>query len=391
MSTKDETKYVNVEVMKGIANGTYKYIELCNMNLFKNGYKTGGSVKKAQIDELKLYRDVKPLKGKIILGDIFDTKKVEISSGLLRGDIQLLVLDLLSKNEDYHIDLPITKLMFELDLVNQSYINGYDYEKKYNNSNILDKYRKFVVDDTYNNIYSKGKRAVIEALDDLQDQSIINWQMACKVAKYDYMRMDNGMLCFDQDGKPIKNGELIYDYATPLERKHIINAEKKIMGEMNVKNKHFFNINHDARNKFRTRVKKLLDQYDIHHYYYVYDIVYLHDEVLESLKSREASRTQKQLNTKFLDQLYKTIDNMVESATTEDVKVMIENGVYTEEELIKKFGYNVMKALPSFEVEAKSCTKRLVDRGQRKRDEIKVVDVKPIEIDEDLAEELDSL
>lgn len=325
--------------------------------------------------------------------EVYEESKPTLSSGLLKGDIQTLILDMLSRNDDQHIDLPIRRLMLELDLVNQSYINAYDFEGKYDNSDILTKYDKAIVKDCYKFIYDKGSKNIKEALNGLQDQALIDWQMKMKVARYDYVRMENGFLCQDEKGNPIRRKNLIYDYATEQERRYVAHAENKAMKEMSVSNKQFFNICHEARDKFRARCKQLLEEYDIHHYYYVYDIVYTREDVLESLKSRELTSTQKHLNSSFLNQIHETINYYAQKHYSKEVNELLDMGLYTEDDIIRlsKSIEKGIKMLPAYQGQAYKCSKRLVDRGQKARDMIRHIEVDGKEGQENIDELINQL
>ncbi|MDI9208576.1 hypothetical protein MT361_08445 [Clostridium butyricum] len=62
---------------------------------------------------------------------LYDIEKTQLSSGLLREEIEVLTLDLLARNEGRHISLTIKRLMRALEMINDNYIKGYRYDNIY--------------------------------------------------------------------------------------------------------------------------------------------------------------------------------------------------------------------------------------------------------------------
>lgn len=106
-----------------------KYCNLCNILQVKR--KTGNS-KLAQIKDMRTVMElVERGKGIYIPIRLYDIEKTQLSSGLLREEIEVLTLDLLARNEGRHISLTIKRLMRALEMINDNYIKGYRYDNIY--------------------------------------------------------------------------------------------------------------------------------------------------------------------------------------------------------------------------------------------------------------------
>lgn len=325
----------------------YKYFELCDE--LEIPRKTGNS-KPAQIKDLKTVIELDDSKKGIYIPiKLYDIEKTQLSTGLLKGDIEVLLLDLLARNKGKHISLTIKYLMRALEMVNDNYIKGYSYEKLYLSLEELTKVDNYTIDDVYYLINNKGSKNIREALNDLQDKGLIIWEMKMMVCKYGQN----------------------HSFAEDKDKELILGIEKRVMKEMGVKNKRFFNINSEARGKFNTRRNQLLKDTDIEYYYYAYDITYHSEEILIELKRSDLASVRNRLNAKMISQMIKTIEGRKDKNETK-LKEKFEDAydiIDMYEDKISKLD----KVLhdEDYEKNAKKVVVKLIDRNIRSRDKLK--------------------
>lgn len=349
-----------------------KYCDLCNM--LQVPRKTGNS-KLAQIKDMRTVMElVEREKGIYIPIRLYEIEKTQLSSGLLREEIEVLTLDLLARNEGRHISLTIKRLMRALEMINDNYIKGYNYEKIYLDLEELTKVDSDTIGDVYGVINTKGARNIKKALNDLRDKALIIWEskmMVC-VKECIYKHSVSGRIMYDEDDKPIvEREEMVSRFPTDKEKEIVLDIKRKAMKEMGVKNMRFFDFNKEADMKFKARCKQLLKDTDIEYYYYVYDITYNSEEVLEELKRSELAEVRNRLNMKILDQTMKTIEERKESNELQlqekfgeayDLLDVYEDKLTKTQRIVHKDDY---------EKDAKKTAKLLIDRCIRSRDKLK--------------------
>lgn len=186
MQTKDETKYVNLEVLKTLkTRKEYTYKGLCDDGLFKNGYKTGNT-KKAQIEELKQFADLTIKSGKIKFSKFYETRQLpQIINNEFNENMNTLLLKYTSDmlaierdngntkytkagNEYYEILATPNQLMGYLNLVNEVNFN--------NKPDIVAESLKTdigVTKDVMNNIQQNNYRSIQSALFRLDNESYL--------------------------------------------------------------------------------------------------------------------------------------------------------------------------------------------------------------------------
>lgn len=186
MQTKDEMKYVNLEVLKTLkTRKEYTYKGLCDDGLFKNGYKTGNT-KKAQIEELKQFADLTIKSGKIKFSKFYETRQLpQIINNEFNENMNTLLLKYTSDmlaierdngntkytkagNEYYEILATPNQLMGYLNLVNEVNFN--------NKPDIVAESLKTdigVTKDVMNNIQQNNYRSIQSALFRLDNESYL--------------------------------------------------------------------------------------------------------------------------------------------------------------------------------------------------------------------------
>lgn len=319
---------------------TFKnYRELCNKIEWKI---TSGTSKQAQMKELSQYCIWEKKGQKIIINEVFENKKKNISNGKYRNNIEILLLDLLAKHDGNHIDLPIKNLLESLAMVNNNYIKYYDYDGKFEQLKKDIEINAPTIEDTYVLINNNLTKLLKRALDDLSNKSLIYYRkkrIIC-VEETIYKTSKSGRIMLDENDEPIILGkELIHKDANDNEIEKILKVEKEIMKEMGVNNKLFFNINWNARRNFMRKVNKKLSKeyiFNLQYYYDVYDIVYNSDNILKELENDELISYRKDLNDKVKEKIDKAIDHMTKKYKPDnDIFELIEWGFYTNEEIIK--------------------------------------------------------
>ncbi|MBN7585998.1 hypothetical protein JQK86_19710 [Clostridium beijerinckii] len=349
-----------------------KYCDLCDMLQIPR--KTGNS-KSAQIKDMRTVMELDNReKGIFIPRRLYDIEKTQLSSGLLREEIEVLTLDLLARNEGRHISLTIKRLMRALEMINDNYIKGYSYEKIYLDLEELTKVDIETIGDVYGVINTKGARNIKEALKDLQDKALIIWEfkmMVC-VKECIYKHSVSGKLMYDENDNPmVEREEMVSRFPTDREKEIVLDIERKAMKEMSVKKKSFFNFCKEAGSKFKARCKQLLKDTDIEYYYYVYDITYNSEEVLEELKRSELAEVRNRLNLKMINQTIKTIEERKENNELQlqetfgdayDILDAYEDKLTKEQRIVHKDDY---------EKDAKKTARLLISRGIRSRDKLK--------------------
>lgn len=274
-----------------------------------------GNSKKAQFKELECLCDYHKEGQKIIINEIYEIPKTRLAFGLYKEDIELLLLDLLARHEGNFISLTIKNILRALEMVNDNFVNSYNYTDSVNQFKKLNKEIGVDVDiigDIFYLVKNKNQRNLQSALKDLVNKSLILWEMRIKVCRHvivlDYDEYGN--LILDEDGQPvILESYEQYDYATNDEKEIILNTENQIMKEMKIKNKTYFNINKDMRKVFVQKVNRKLKTVGIQFYYYTYDITYNSDEILKELNRSELAEVRNRLNKKVLEGMLKTIEN----------------------------------------------------------------------------------
>ena len=324
-----------------------------------------GNSKNKQLKELDLMCEWHKDGHKIIIDKEFEEKKTELSHGLLKGDIELLILDMLSKAEGRHISLTMKKLLRALELVNDNYINGWNNKGEFLKLHELTNVDSDTIGDVFYLINSKGVRNVRNALNDLQNKCLILWELRMMVCVTEEIkRNESGDVMFDENDEPIIE-KMYHRFPTESERATILDIEKHVMDEMGVKNKMFFNINKEARDKFRNRCKSELEGSGIEYYYYAYDIVYNSEQINKALNRSDLAKVKDRLNGNMLNQVNKSIDKEVEeNKQREDIMELIELGLYDDKKLVSN------KSRNNYEKDAKKVAKKVIDRKIQKRDKI---------------------
>lgn len=349
-----------------------RYCDLCDMLQIPR--KTGHS-KIAQIKDIKRVMKLDDSKkGKYIPIELYEVEKTQLATGLFKEDIEILLLDLLARNDERHISLTIKHLMRELEMVNDNYIKGYEFEKIYLSLEELTKADSDTIGDVYYLINDKCSRKIREALKDLVDKALILWEirMMIYVKEYVYKLSKSGRIIYDENDEPIIEKEVFINrFPTIEEREIILSIERKAMKEMKVKNKKFFNICKEAREKFKARCKQLLEETNIQYYYYVYDIVYNSEEILEELKRTELTSVRNRLNSNVLNQMIKTIETRKQN--TEDKLKDKFGEAYSVIDLYEDKLSNFEKIVndENYENKASKVAKKIIDRNIRSRDKIK--------------------
>lgn len=311
---------------------------------------------------------------KYFINEVYEIPKVSLGTGLYRKDIQLLILDLLAQNGgSQHVSLTIKKLLKELEMVNYNYVKGYN---NYIKLSELLKVDEDTIGDIFYLIYDKTTRNLKNALNDLADKALIIWKMSlyvcCKKSILDYNEF--GKMKLDNSGKPIVLSTYDdYRQATDEQEEFILKVEKSVMNEMRVRNKIFFNINDEAREKFRKRCNEKLKENDIRFYYYQYDITYNSDEVLKELGRSQRAEVRDRLNQNILTQVETTIENISNNTKEkigDDAMDFLELELYSGDEL-RLTPRQQIRVKDSYVKDGKKTAKVVIDRKIKGRNKIK--------------------
>lgn len=317
---------------------------------------TNGNSKKKQMKELNMICKYEKEGYAFVIKEVYKQPTEQLDGGLFVGDIEILILDMLARAEGNTVSLTTKNLYRELELVNDTYVNHYTVEGKYKTLSEKLNVTHNMIKDVYYLVSRTNKRNTISALKKLTDKCLILWELRVNVCKIKEIEVE-----YDEEKGEEKVINVVkeYRYATEEEKSNIIATEHKIMKEMRVKNKRFFDINEEARVIFNERVKKyLLENYDIEFYYYTYDITYNKKDILEELNNTSKKEVSNRLNDKVLSSVYKQIDKVGEKTKN---KYKVAFGEVNIPNDIERERYD-----ESYERKAKNVAKAIVKRDHRK-------------------------
>lgn len=332
------------------------YRELCKKLNWKV---TSGNSKKAQFNALSRYCKWGKDGYKIVIKEIFEKPIAEISKGKFKKDIEIILLDILSKTDGIIYQTTITKLMRALDIINDNYLTGLSER------NLI--CRKLNVDEqTVNEVYyilNRYKVIIKNALRDLSNRCLISYSfrnvLCCNEKVYD-----------EKLGQEVE--KTIYRDATPEEEEFVLNIEKEVMDEMKVSNKLYFILNYNKGKLWRKTVSERLQVRDINYMFEIYDIVFTKKHIIKELKKRESVQIREKLNNKILDSVLNTINNG-QITISDEVKELIDSDFYTLEEVYDmdlKYERDKLRVKKNYIPDCTKVAKSIITRTIRTRDKL---------------------
>ena len=230
---------INVELLDLLGEGEYTYKELCDMNIFVDGAKTGNT-KKAQITDLKQYFEIDDTskRGKIII--LYKKEKKEekkftrIRSGKYSEDIQELLIKTLYESKDNKVNWSINTILEKVSMINADYIK---YRKDMDKLSKEMEIDKAYVQDFYS-YHHKGLRKKVEtALNNLRKRSLLMWSKVVMVDLWEVeiVYSEMGTPAIDENGQVICKKNKVFRKATENECRIILKSEKSALNKLKCK------------------------------------------------------------------------------------------------------------------------------------------------------------
>lgn len=268
------------------------YKELCKILEIKEA--TSNS-KKAQLKDLDMYAKYKKEGHKFIIEEIYPRAKdredgrVSGNNSVYKNDIEILIMDMLSKRGKKIDMISIGSLLKATSIVSSRYSRRwFDKCRIHEEINIPIDY----INDFYDITQSTLKRHVETALRSLRSKALVIWHEDIAIAF--------------KDGKHKKSDE--------DQKKAILDAERNIMDYMGLDDRQHVFLS-GKWDRFKMYVEMILDhEIDLDYYYNVYSIAYNKDTVVETVGKEKLKRTQRQLNENITTQLKLSNDTRHETA-----------------------------------------------------------------------------
>lgn len=305
---------------------TYKnYKELCEA--LEEPIKSGKS-KQLQMKEFERYFEYHKVGNKIIIDNIFSEEKEKIdmrkseyisetdkrhngNNTFYGEDIEkLLLLMMASTMVDDELILPISIILNKISMVNSNYSIGRRNQEKL--SEILKIDEKYV-NEFYDTTHSNLRSTLESALNRLDKKALLRWKtvrMVCKkVAVVKYNELDEIEIDMDTDRVQYTIQEE-YDIATKEQDLIIIEAENKILEEMQLNNLNEV-IRYGKINEFYKKVYEIVKKKaNIKYYFNGYNLIFNRGNIIKELEKygEDLEEIKSQLNQKVKE---KTLDNAI--------------------------------------------------------------------------------
>ena len=305
---------------------TYKnYKELCG--ILEEPIK-GGKSKQLQMKDFERYFKYHKEGNKIIIDDIYSKEKEKIdmrkseyisetdkrhngNNTFYGEDIEkLLLLMMASTMVDDELILPMSIILNKISMVNSNYSIGRRNQEKL--SEILKIDEKYV-NEFYDTTHSNLRSTLESALNRLDKKALLRWKtvrMVCKkVAVVKYNELDEIEIDMDTDRVQYTIQEE-YDIATKEQDLIIIEAENKILEEMQLNNLNEV-IRYGKINEFYKKVYEIVKKKaNIKYYFNGYNLIFNRCNIIKELEKHgeDLEEIRVKLNQKVKE---KTLDNAI--------------------------------------------------------------------------------
>ena len=143
----------------------------------------GGNQKKKQLEEFKRYFEYEKVGNKFYILDVYEKPKPEAyhypPNSIYIEHIEKILLNFLSKQKEYQVDIPSQYLWLELGMINKNFINMQD--KKEELLEMHEQMRMFYVNDFYKRCRLKFLKIVDSSLNNLSDRKLIIYRKIYKI------------------------------------------------------------------------------------------------------------------------------------------------------------------------------------------------------------------
>lgn len=290
----------NLEVGMVIKN----YKELCK--LLGEKEKAGNS-RKAQLNDWTCYFKYHKEGHKFVIDEIYEQPLISLKTGKnnIYGElIQLLIIDMLLQNNQTSTSMVLSKgsLYTKIGLVNQNYVVGKYHKNKLSNHLGID---KGIVLDFYRTHGNSLDKNVKRALNNLQDQRLIMFNMVHKVK--------------------LKDSNIVR-MAKDYEKEQILKAEHLVLNKLGYKAVSDIRRSNDW-DKFKRQTKELIQEIsDIEYYYLAYEMSVL----LEYLPQAKALLIEKISNHEDRELLKNELNTLVKQRMLINTQRTIDNTKITD-------------------------------------------------------------
>lgn len=330
-----------------------------------------GNGKIAQFKELEALCNYHKEGHKIIIDEVYKKKLVKLSKGKYANDIQLLLLHILSCEKEGKIETTMKNLMRLLDIVNNNYVVCY-----MNKTKIVEKTKieEPYVEEVYS-ILSSYRTIIDSALKSLKRSGLISLKINPKIS-YNapvYKTNEDGTLFRDINGDcTVIRYDETFEYANDETIRLILNIMEEEMLKLGVRDERCFYINRELGLIWQRNTKSRLKEYNINYMFDCYEIIYNYETIERRLKRIDETEVRNRLNSNVLSRVITTINNNHEqNILNEDVQFLIENDLYTMEEIEGMFKLNELKGKEDYVDKCSKIARLIIDRNIRTRDKIK--------------------
>lgn len=143
----------------------------------------GGNQKKKQLKEFKRYFEYEKVGNKFYILDVYETTKSEDyhypPNSKYVKHIEIILLNFLSKQKEYQVDMPSQYLWLELGIINKDFIEMQD--KKEELLEMHKQMKMFYVNDFYKRCRLKFLKIVDSSLNNLSDRKLIIYRKIYKI------------------------------------------------------------------------------------------------------------------------------------------------------------------------------------------------------------------
>lgn len=143
----------------------------------------GGNQKKKQLEEFKRYFEYEKVGNKFYILDIYEKPKPEDyhypPNSVYIKHIEIILLNFLSKQKEFQVDMPSQYLWLELGMINRDFIEM--QEKKEELLEMHEQMRMFYVNDFYKRCRLKFLKIVDSSLENLENRRLIRYKKVYKI------------------------------------------------------------------------------------------------------------------------------------------------------------------------------------------------------------------
>ena len=288
---------------------TYK--KLCEILDLK--YYKGGTSKMAQIKDIERYYKMEKVKTKY---KIIEKRKSPIEKTDNRhdggntkygDDIETILLYKLQTETSNVFECTISQALLLCNLINENYNVGRKNIPL--TSKVLELDEKIIYG-FYDNTSKKLKDTFERALNKMRSKALISYEKRTKVAYKHVCIEENecGLPLLDENDMLSYKIEDIHRYASESERRLIIECEAYALNSLECKSKQEVFLSHLWNDYMKILNGRLLKLSNIKYYYEVYNIVINHEQVNKFIKYIEQEEAKKNLNSKIVTSLEKSIE-----------------------------------------------------------------------------------